>query len=211
MFTGIVTATFPIHSLTRSEAAASFVLEFDEAHLEALQIGASVALDGVCMTVTRVEGTQVFFDASIETLRRTTLGVRREGDRLNVERSAKAGAEVGGHGISGHVDGRGEVVAIERSTDNCVMTFKLPPELTRYVFNKGFVAVNGCSLTVNELDKAAGTFRVYLIPETLRQTTFDHAEVGEIVNIEIDRHTQILVDTIHDAVRAALSEGIQLS
>lgn len=206
MFTGIVTATFPIIALNRREASATFVVAFDDAHLVGLKTGASVALDGVCMTVTEVTENKVFFDASVETLRRTTLGFRASGDRLNIERSAKSGAEVGGHGLSGHVDGLGEIVAIERSPENCIMTFRLPPEFSRYLFNKGFVAVNGCSLTVNELDKAAGTFRVYLIPETLRQTTFDQARVGERVNFEIDRQTQILVDTIRDAVRAALRE-----
>jgi riboflavin synthase len=206
MYTGIVTGTFPVVELTRQPGLATFAIEFDSRHLAGLKTGASVSLDGVCMTVTRIAGRLAWFDASIETLNRTTLGQVAVGRRLNIERSAKAGAEVGGHPISGHVDGLAEITAIERPENNCVLTFKLPPAYTPYVFNKGFIALNGCSLTVSELDKPAATFRVYLIPETLRLTTFGAACVGDRVNFEIDRQTQVIVDTIREAVRSALGE-----
>ena len=174
----------------------TFSIELDERHLEGLEIGASVSIEGVCMTVTKITGLLAYFDASMETLSRTSLGRLKEGDQVNIERSAKAGAEVGGHPISGHIDGMAEVTKVERPENNCVIEVKLPEEYLRYVFNKGFIAMNGCSLTISELDKATGRFKVYLIPETLRLTTFEGIQVGDPVNFEIDRQTQIIVDTI---------------
>jgi riboflavin synthase len=206
MFTGIVTGTFPVVTLTRKPGLASFAVALDQKHAADLQIGASMSLDGVCMTVTKVEATRAYFDAAAETLARTTLGQLREGTRLNVERSAKAGAEVGGHMVSGHVDGMADIVAIERPENNCVITFQIPKEYARYVFNKGFVAVNGCSLTVCDLDKASGRFRVFLIPETLLLTTFDTVKPGDHVNFEIDRQTQVIVDTIYAALESAVGD-----
>ena len=206
MFTGIVTGTFPVAELTQKPGLSTFAMELDAKHVEGLAPGASVSLDGVCMTVTKVAGTRAYFDASVETLSRTTLGRIRVGTRLNVERSAKTGAEIGGHPVSGHVDGLAEIVGLERPENNCVITFQLPAAYTRYVFNKGFVSLNGCSLTVCELDKKCGRFRVYLIPETLRLTTFETSQVGDQVNFEIDRQTQVIVDTIQAALENAVGE-----
>lgn len=207
MYTGIVTGTFPVVTLNRQPGLASFAVELDAKHVAGLEIGASVNLDGVCMTVTKIEATRAFFDASVETLSRTTLGQLSVGRLLNVERSAKAGAEIGGHPISGHVDGMAEIVSVERPANNCVITFQLPTEYGRYVFNKGFIALNGCSLTVSDLDKKAARFRVFLIPETLRLTTFASSRVGDRANFEIDRQTQVIVDTIDAAVERALGES----
>jgi riboflavin synthase len=206
MFTGIVTGTFPIVELTRQPGLSTFAVELDAKHTEGLVNGASISLDGVCMTVTKVAGPRVYFDAAAETLSRTTLGQLKLGSRLNVERSAKSGAEIGGHPMSGHVDGLAQITAIERPENNCVITFRLPPTYARYVFNKGFVSLNGCSLTVCDLDKKAARFRVFLIPETLRLTTFGESRVGDAVNFEIDRQTQVIVDTIDAAVERALTE-----
>lgn len=206
MYTGIVTGTFPIAGLTRRPGLATFAVELDERHLDGLAPGASVNLDGVCMTVTRIEGRCAWFDAALETLQRTTLGQVADGRRVNVERSARAGAEVGGHPLSGHVDDTAEVVAIDRPENNCVLTFELPEAYRRYVFNKGFIALNGCSLTVGDLDRATGRFKVYLIPETLRLTTFGEVQVGDRVNFEIDRQTQVIVDTVREALAGAMSE-----
>ncbi|MEX0321145.1 MAG: riboflavin synthase subunit alpha [Puniceicoccaceae bacterium] len=204
MYTGIVSGTFPVREIIKKEGLWTFSIELDEPHLEDLKIGASVGIEGVCMTVVRIEGNLVFFDASTETLTRTTLGRLSEGDLVNIERSAKAGAEVGGHPISGHIDDMAEIVDIEVPENNWVIKVKLPQEYLKYVFNKGFIALNGCSLTVSELDKEAGTFKVYLIPETLRLTTFDTSKAGDPVNFEIDRQTQIIVDTIREAMAGAL-------
>jgi riboflavin synthase len=206
MFTGIVTGTFPVAELIQKPGLSTFAVELDSKQVEGLANGASVSLDGVCMTVTKVVGMRAYFDASVETLSRTTLGQLRNGSRINVERSAKTGAEIGGHPISGHVDGTAEIVAVERPENNCIITFQLPQAYTRYVFNKGFISLNGCSLTVADLDKKAGRFRVYLIPETLRLTTFEQSRVGDRANFEIDRQTQVIVDTIQAALENAVGE-----
>ncbi len=206
MYTGIVTGTFPVVSLVRKPGLATLVVELDARHVEGLQTGASVSLEGVCMTVTKIDGLRASFDAAAETLSRTTLGLVKEGARLNVERSARSGAEIGGHPISGHIDAMATIVSLERPENNCVITFEIPQAYNRYVFNKGFIALNGCSLTVCDLDRKTGRFRVFLIPETLRLTTFGTAKVGDRVNFEIDRQTQVIVDTIQGAVENVLGE-----
>jgi len=206
MYTGIVTGTFPVKKIVRRTGMSTFSIELDERHLDGLETGASVGIEGVCMTVTGIEDGCACFDASMETLGRTTLGRLQEGDLVNIERSARAGAEVGGHPISGHVDGMAEVIDVQRPENNCIITVRLPQDYTKYVFNKGFIALNGCSLTVSELDKEAATFKVYLIPETLRLTTFDKVKGGDPVNFEIDRQTQIMVDTVREAIAGVLGE-----
>jgi riboflavin synthase len=169
----------------------------------------------VCLTVTAIAPDGVAFDAIEETQRRSTLGRLRQGDRVNVERSARAGGEVGGHELSGHVDGTAEIVAVERPPGNHVITFRAARELMRYVFSKGFIALDGCSLTVVDVDRDAGpgangTFTVHLIPETLRVTTFGDKGPGDRVNLEIERRTQVIVDTVrdlaHEMVRDVLRE-----
>lgn len=206
MYTGIVSGTFPVKEIDRQPGMSTFSIELDERHLDGLETGASVGIEGVCMTVTKIDGGCAFFDASMETLSRTTLGQLETGVLVNIERSAKAGAEVGGHPISGDIDAMAEVVEVDRPENNCVITVKLPEEFTKYVFNKGFIAMNGCSLTISELNKEEATFKVYLIPETLRLTTFDKTQVGDAINFEIDRQTQIMVDTVREAVAAVLGE-----
>ena len=206
MYTGIVTGTFPVKKIECHTGMSTFSIELDGRHLGGLEIGASVGIEGVCMTVTKIENDCAFFDASMETLSRTTLGRLKEGDMVNIERSAKSGAEIGGHPISGHVDGMAQVIDVQRPENNCIITVKLPAEYAKYVFNKGFIALNGCSLTISELDKNAATFKVYLIPETLRLTTFDKTKAGDPVNFEIDRQTQIMVDTVREAVASVLGE-----
>ncbi len=204
MYTGIVSGTFPVREIVKKSGLWTFSIELDEPHLKDLKIGASVGIEGVCMTVIRIEGNLVFFDASMETLSRTTLGRLSEGDVVNIERSAKAGAEIGGHPISGHIDDMAEIVDVEWPENNCIIKVRLPQVYLKYVFNKGFIALNGCSLTISELDKGEGTFKVYLIPETLRLTTFDQSKAGDPVNFEIDRQTQIIVDTIREAIAGAI-------
>jgi riboflavin synthase len=185
MYTGIVSGTFPVKEIVRHTGMSTLSIELDERHLDGLEIGASVGIEGVCMTVIKIDGKLAYFDASMETLSRTTLGR---------------------HPISGHIDDMAEVVGIDRPENNCVITVKLPQEYLKYVFNKGFIALNGCSLTISELDKEAGTFKVYLIPETLRLTTFDATQPGDPVNFEIDRQTQIMVDTVREAVAGVLGD-----
>jgi riboflavin synthase len=206
MFTGIVQGFFPVRAIVRKTNALSYAVELPEELRSGLKLGASVSVDGVCQTVARVDGALVHFDANDETLRITTLGELAEGSVAHVERAARQGDENGGHVISGHVDATAEVLAVERTPDNCALVLRVPVELARYVFNKGFIAIQGASLTVNAWDETARTFRVNLIPETLRLTTFGAKKVGDRVNLEIDRQTQVIVDTIDRALRRALQE-----
>lgn len=196
MYTGIVAGAFPLVEVIEKPGLHTLVIALPPELLQDLTLGASVGMDGVCLTVTRIEGDRVSFDAMQETLSRTTLGQRRAGDLVNIERSAKGQVEIGGHIVSGHVDAMARIVAIERPPNNHVITLQIPPAYTPYVFNKGFIALNGCSLTVSDLDIARGQFRVWLIPETLQRTTFGSKQVGDHINMEVDRHTQVIVDTV---------------
>ncbi|WAC71157.1 riboflavin synthase subunit alpha [Roseateles sp. SL47] len=204
MFTGIVQGIASVHRITDKEGLRSFTLDFPNGFCEGLEIGASVACDGVCLTVTELRGdTQADFDVMQQSLKLTTLGQLREGGHLNVERAAKEGAEIGGHPLSGHVDFMATLVEVRQPANNHVMRMAVPAPWMRYIFAKGYVAVNGASLTVAEAHRdsdGSGWFEVWLIPETLRMTTFADKSVGSLLHIEIERQTQVLVDTIRDAV-----------
>jgi riboflavin synthase len=208
VFTGIVQAASPVNRVVDQPGLRSFTVALPTELRQGLSVGASVAVAGVCLTVTAVEPDGgVVFDAIRETQERTTLGSLRQGDRVNVERSARAGDEIGGHEVSGHVDATAEIVSVERTPGNHVVTFRAPLELVRYIFPKGFVALDGCSLTVVAVDREAGTFTVHLIPETLRVTTFGNKGAGDRVNLEIERRTQIIVETVRDVVRELVASG----
>ncbi len=208
MYGGIVYGAYPAEYVERRSGLISLGLKLPDPLLEGLTIGASVALDGVCLTVTAIErdasgetergGTIVRFDAMQQTLATTTLGEVQSADLLNVERSLSQGQEVGGHMVSGHVDGMAEVVGLEQPENNHVLTVKLPTDWMKYVFPKGYLALDGCSLTAAEVDKKTGHVTVYLIPETLRRTSFRDKKIGHMINFEVDRNTQVLVDTVTD-------------
>jgi riboflavin synthase len=206
MFTGIVAGTAQVEHLADRAGLRSFTLRFGAPGFGAgLETGASVAVDGVCLTVTalhRAEG-EVFaadFDVMQQSLALTTLGGLVEGSEVNVERAARDGAEIGGHPLSGHVDCLGTLVQVRRPENNHVLRIALPARFMRYVFAKGYIAVNGCSLTAAEVDRREGWFEVWLIPETLRMTTFAGKREGDAVNIEIERQTQVFVDTVREAI-----------
>lgn len=196
MYTGIVQGTFTVTQLQRLPGLISVTVQLNSELLEDLLIGASVAVDGVCLSVTHIEGEQVRFDIMQQTLDVTTLADLCIGHSVNIERSAKQGVEVGGHILSGHIDSTALVVAIEEPENNRFVTYQLPAPLMKYVFEKGFIAINGCSLTVAKVDRAQHSFTVCYIPETLRVTTHGDKHVGDKVNIEIDRQTQTIVDTV---------------
>ncbi len=198
MFTGIVQGSFPLQNIERKPGLCTLSFEFPTPLLADLAIGASVAVDGVCLTVTVIEDNTVYFDVMQQTLSTTTIGALEKGDKVNLERSAKQGVEVGGHIVSGHVDGCAEVVAIEQPENNRFVTYRVPADNMKYLFSKGFVGLNGCSLTIAEIDKEAHTLTVCYIPETLRVTTHGEKAVGDKVNFEVDRQTQAIVDTVEN-------------
>lgn len=204
MFTGIVQGVARVKSIEAREGLHTLHLKFPDGFDDELAIGASVSCDGVCLTVTERPAPGVAsFDVMAQTLNLTTLGGLQVGSGLNVERAAKDGAEIGGHPLSGHVDVSARIAEIRTPDNNRVIRFALPAPWMRYVFAKGYIAVNGCSLTVAEAQRerdGSGWFEVWLIPETLRMTTFGDKGVGDAVHIEIERSTQVVVDTVRDAL-----------
>jgi riboflavin synthase len=208
MFTGIIQGIARVEQLTDRSGLRSFRLAFPPGLAAGLAVGASVAVDGVCLTVTTLHGEEAAdFDVMQQSLALTTLGALTVGSRVNVERAAKDGAEIGGHPLSGHVDFTARVADIRRPENNHVLRLAVPVPWMRYVFAKGYIAVNGASLTVAEAQRepgGSGWFEVWLIPETLRMTTFADKVVGDLLNIEIERSTQVMVDTVRDAMAERL-------
>lgn len=195
MFTGIIQTTAPITRLTVHPGLLDLQCQLPAEIRASLETGASVAIDGICLTVCRITDNTVFFQAMAETLTRTTLGLLTENQPVHVERSARFGDEIGGHVLSGHIDTVAEIVRIEPSTNNYAITLKINPAWLKYIFPKGFIALSGASLTVVDVDRKEHSFSVHLIPETLTRTTFSQKKKGDKLNVEIDRQTQAIVDT----------------
>ncbi|GKV89020.1 MULTISPECIES: riboflavin synthase [Pectobacterium] len=195
MFTGIVQGTAPVVSIEEKSNFRTHIVQLPPELLPGLVPGASVAHNGCCLTVTAIDGDRVSFDLMKETLRLTNLGDIHEGDVVNIERAAKFGDEIGGHVMSGHIMCTAEVVKIQVSENNHQIWFRLADEaLMKYVLHKGFVGIDGISLTVGEVTR--GRFCVHLIPETLNRTTLGQKRLGNRINIEIDPQTQAVVDTV---------------
>ena len=161
---------------------------------EGLQIGASISIDGVCLTATAFADEIVSFDVIPETLEKTTLGQLEQGHRVNVERSLRYGDEVGGHLLSGHIIGRGLVSKSERVGDGAQYSIIAPPDVRKYIVSKGYVGIDGISLTIGDVSE--DHFDLHLIPETLRLTTIGDKQVGDAVNLEIDLTTMMVVETV---------------
>jgi riboflavin synthase len=207
MFTGIVKGLGEVTEVQVAPGLLSLRIALPAGLGDGLQRGASVAIDGVCLTATEIDGDLVRFDAMQETLSRTTLGTLRVGSRVNVERSFRYGDEVGGHLVSGHVAGTCAIAAVEETPTNRVLTFQADPSWMRYLLPKGFVALDGCSLTVSDVDRTVASFRVWFIPETLKITTFGFKKEGDRVNLEIDSRTQAIVDTVEHYLESRRGSG----
>ena len=208
MFTGIVQSVAPVAHVSDRTGLRSIRLEWPSAFAQGLAVGASVAVDGVCLTATRLHGEHAAeFDVMQQTLGMTTLGALARGSAVNVERAARDGAEIGGHPMSGHIDCQARLVVLQQPENNHVLKLAVPAPWMRYVFAKGYIALNGASLTVAEAGRevdGSGWVEVWLIPETLRMTTFGDKRVGDALNVEIERSTQVMVDTVRDAVAEKL-------
>jgi riboflavin synthase len=206
MFTGIVKGQGIVKSISDKANLRSFDILLPEGAEIGLEIGASVSVDGVCLTVTAVKDRLANFDAMAETLNRSTLGELRVDSRVNIERAAKDGAEIGGHPLSGHIDCMCDLVDIQTPENNLVITFKVPHPFIGYIFSKGYIGLNGTSLTVSNVDKKQATFQVWFIPETIRLTTFGEKQIGDKINLEIERGTQVVVDTVRDFLEQRLGK-----
>lgn len=180
MFTGLIEATGTVVSLARNQRGAVLRLR---APLEGLAVGESVAVNGVCQTVARIDGAEISCDVLPETLRATNLGILRSGETVNLERALRPGDRLGGHFVNGHVDGTGSVVRVIRAPLG--LEIEVDRSIGRYIVPKGPVAVDGISLTVGP-DLSAGRFRVFIIPHTWEHTNLRRATPGRTVNIEVD-------------------------
>lgn len=196
MFTGIVQGMAEVVALEKKQGLHRLAIRLPDGLNQRVTLGASIALNGVCMTVSQFADGIVEFDAMAETLTLTSLGDLTVGDKVNVERSAKQGDEIGGHLVSGHVDGIASVVTIDTTENNQRVAYELPETAMPYLFKKGFISFDGCSLTIADIDKSQRLIWVSYIPETLRVTVHGVRQVGDRVNFEIDRQTQAIVDTV---------------
>jgi len=185
LFSGIVQGLFRITSVKKSSFSLSLTPNFSQG----LKVGASVAVDGVCLTVVSINNEVVTFDVISETLKKTTLKDLQVGQFVGCERSLRVGDEIGGHLVSGHVWG---VATIHKIVGN-ELTFSCPKNWMKYILPKGFIALDGASLTVVDAS-SDGYFTTHLIPETLRMTSLGRKKEGGLVNLEIDSRTQVLVE-----------------
>ncbi len=184
MFTGIVQTVGRVARLEARGGDTRLVVEAGALDLSDVALGDSICVSGVCLTAIALDGNTFAADVSTETLSRTTLGLLKSGKGVNLEKSLRFSDRLGGHLVSGHVDGVGEVAAVEADARSQRWTFVLPAPLARYVAEKGSICVDGVSLTVNEV--AGNRFGVNLIPHTIDVTTFRDKRVGDTVNIEVD-------------------------
>lgn len=200
MYTGITRGVFPVAAVEEHEGHTRFTVQLDEALTRNVEIGASVAIDGVCCTVVAQHGARLSFDAMQETRSLTTLSELYVGRGVSVERSCRVGDELGGHDVFGHVIGTGTITRLQSLGDTLDLTITVPAAWMKFILYKGFVAVDGSSLTVGEVrspaGEATGSFDLHLIPETLRVTNFGKRKLGDRVNVELDPRTVAIVETV---------------
>ncbi|ART79286.1 riboflavin synthase subunit alpha [Oceanisphaera avium] len=194
MFTGIVQGQGLIVEIIDKIDFRTHVVSLPSELLPGLALGASVAHNGCCLTVTKINDQQVHFDLMQETLRVTNLGRLKVGDQVNLERAARFGDDIGGHAMSGHIMAMSELAERIETDTNTTLWFSLPRELAKYVFTKGYIGIDGISLTVGQVDN--NRFAVHLIPETLTRTNLGTVQPGYQANLEIDPQTQAIVDTV---------------
>ena len=193
MFSGIVQGTREIQEILEDSGTLRLRIDLHRLN-EGLQIGASVSVNGVCLTVVQIQKDHVSFDVIRETLNRSNLDGLQKGDRVNIERSLKLQDEIGGHNVSGHVDTTGVISSILNSGNNRDLKITCNMEWTRYLVSKGWIALDGISLTV--VDVGLDWFTVSLIPETLQRTIIGSKKEGDRVNLEFDQNTKIIVKTL---------------
>lgn len=200
MYTGIVQGLEKVTDIRQGDGFITLIISNHHGFLNDVFIGASVALNGTCLTATHIDLQQntVSFDVSTLTSTLTTLGTLNTADEVNIERSAKVGAENGGHNLYGHIEGTASVKNLRRSGETLHLDLHIPNGNIKYFFLKGFIGLNGCSLTVNRVDRQAAEISINLIPETLRLTTWKNIQIGDLVNYEIDQMTRTLVDTLEN-------------
>lgn len=199
MFTGIVAGLAEVTALNKQNLLWQLELTLPENAQHHLKIGASIAVNGTCLTIVKYQGHHVTFDIMMKTLELTNLNALNIGDTVNVERAARFGDEIGGHLLSGHIHCQAEIVSINSPENNRIITFTAAPRWMPYILTKGFVALDGASLTISDVND--NQFCVHLIPETCQVTTLGFKKPGDTVNLEIDSQTQAVVETAERLLR----------
>ncbi len=199
MFTGIVAGLAEVSAIKKQNLLWRLELRLPENAQQNLKIGASIAVNGTCLTITQHRGQHVVFDVMMKTLELTNLNTLKVGDSVNIERAARFGDEIGGHLLSGHIHCQAEIIAVDCPENNRIITFSLAQKWMPYILSKGFVALDGASLTISEVKK--NQFCAHLIPETCRVTTLGFKKVGDKVNLEIDSQTQAIIETVERVLK----------
>jgi riboflavin synthase len=202
MFTGIVQGLCEITGVVDEQNLRRLTVDLGKL-ADGLELGASIAINGSCLTVTACEATRVSFDVIQETLNLTNLAELTVTELVNVERSLGFGDEIGGHILSGHVSASVQVADIVETTNTRDLSFAVPAPWMKYLYHKGFVALDGASLTIAATNPAANTISISLIPETIKRTTLGLVQCGAKVNLEIDSQTQTVVETVERLLDSA--------
>ena len=194
MFTGIVSGKCNLKKIVKCEDYISLIIQAPKGFAKNLSKGASVSVNGVCLTVKKGRTDLLEFDVIEETLKKTNLKNISRSSKLNLERSMTANTEIGGHLVSGHIHGTGEVLKVINRKETKDLLIKIPSQLREYFFYKGYVALNGCSLTIGKVLKSS--FYIHLIPETVSITNFKEIKKGDLINIEVEQTTINTVETV---------------
>jgi riboflavin synthase len=194
MFTGIVSGKGQVQKITKYKDCLSLIIKAPKGFSKNLVKGASVAVNGVCLTVKKGKTDFLEFDVIEETIQKTNLKNISRLSKVNLERSMTAKTEIGGHLVSGHIHGTGEVLKVINKQATKDLQIKIPKSLREYFFYKGYVALNGCSLTIGRVLKTS--FYIHLIPETVSVTTFKDIKKGDLINIEVEQATINTVETV---------------
>jgi riboflavin synthase len=194
MFSGIVQEAGKVIEFVKEKDIYNLSIECSSEFISDLKKGASISVDGVCLTVKDENPEILRFDLVEETIKRTNFQNIKTGDNVNLERSLKMGDEIGGHPVSGHIHGISKVISIDRRDQSWDVKFSVESFMHDYMLHKGYVAINGCSLTVGEVSNES--FMIHLIPETLSITNLFQLEQDSVVNIELDQNTIIIADTV---------------
>lgn len=194
MFSGIVQEAGKVIGFVKEKDIYNLSIECSSEFISDLKKGASISVDGVCLTVKDENPEILRFDLVEETIKRTNFQNIKTGDNVNLERSLKMGDEIGGHPVSGHIHGISKVISIDKRDQSWDVKFSVEPFMHDYMLHKGYVAINGCSLTVGEVSNES--FMIHLIPETLSITNLFQLEQDSVVNIELDQNTIIIADTV---------------
>ena len=203
MFSGIVQGAGRVQKITSKKSYISIEISVPKNFNKKLKKGASISVNGVCLTSLDSGQKKLKFDVINETLSKTNIGKLKKGSLVNLERSITASTEIGGHLMSGHIHFSGRVEKILTKNTNKDLQIKFPRKYKDYIFEKGYIGLNGCSLTLGKVNK--DSFYVHLIPETLEVTNLNVLKKGSLVNIEIDQNTIAVVETVKNSLAAQIS------